>query len=71
MLTNLEEGIELTERVNRTLRVMCFTIHSGLKRTPFELHHGRKPSTELTSIVEDGKTYLSNWSEKSISAPNN
>ena len=70
MLTNLEEGTDLTESVNRALRVMRFTIHTGLKRTPFELHHGRKPRTELTNIVKDGKTYLSDWSEISISAPN-
>ena len=55
MLTNLEEGTDLTESVNRALRVMRFTIHTGLKRTPFELHHGRKPRTELTNIVKDGK----------------
>ena len=70
MLTILEEGRDLTESVNRALRVMHFTIHTGLKRTPFELHHGRKPRTELTNIVKDGKTYLSDWSEISISAPN-
>ena len=70
MLTNLEEGTDLTKSVTRALRVMRFTIHTGLKRTPFELHHGRKPRTELTNIVKDGKTYLSDWSEKSISAPN-
>ena len=70
MLTNLEEGIELNESINRALRVMRFTIHTGLKRTPFELHHGRKPRTELTNIVKNGKTYLSDWSEMSISAPN-
>ena len=70
MLTNLEEGNELNESINRALRVMRFTIHTGLKRTPFELHHGRKPRTELTNIVKDGKTYLSDWSEMSISAPN-
>ena len=70
MLTNLEEGIELNESINRALRVMRFTIHTGLKLTPFELHHGRKPRTELTNIVKDGKTYLSDWSEMSISAPN-
>ena len=69
MLTNQEEGIELNESRNRALRVMRFTIHTGLKRTPFELHHGRKPRTELTNIVKDGKTYLSDWSEMSISAP--
>ena len=70
MLTNLEEGIELNESVNRALRVMRFTIHTGLKKTPCELHHGRKPRTELTNMVKDGKTYLSDWSEKSISASN-
>ena len=68
MVTNLEEGTDLTESVNRALRVIRFTIHTGLKRTPFELHHGRKPRTELTNIVKDGKTYLSDWSEISISA---
>ena len=55
MLTNLEEGIELNESINRALRVMRFTTHTGLKRTPFELHHGRKPRTELTNIIKDGK----------------
>ena len=70
MLPNPEEGKDLTESVNRALRVMRFTIHTGLKRTPFELHHGRKPRTELTNIVKDGKTYLSDCSEISISAPN-
>ena len=51
MLTNLEEGND-SESIKR---VMCFTIHIGLKRTPFEIHHCRKPTTELTKIVEDGK----------------
>ena len=38
---------------------MRFTIHTGLKLTPFELHHGRKPRTELTNLVKDGKSFLS------------
>ena len=70
MLTSLEEGTDLTESVNRALRVMHSTKHTGLKRTSFELHHGRKPRTELSNIVKDGKAYLSDWSERSISAPN-
>ena len=49
---------------------MRFTIHTGLNITPFELHHGRKPRTELTNIVDDGKKYLSKLSEMTISAPN-
>ena len=69
ILANMEDGNNLTESVNRALRVMRFTIHTGLKKTPFELHHGRKPRTELTNVIKDGKS-LSNWSELSISAPN-
>ena len=70
ILANMEDGNNLTESVNRALRVMPFTIHTGLKKTPFELHHGRKPRTELTNIMKDGKSFLSDWSELSISAPN-
>ena len=66
VITNMEDDQSLTERVNRALRVMRFTIHTGLKKTPFELHHGRKPRTELTNIVKDGKTFLSDWSDLSM-----
>ena len=69
IVANMEDGLCLTESVNRALRVMRFTIHTGLKITPFALHHGRKPRTELTNIVKNGKTYLSNWSEMTISPP--
>ena len=69
IIANLEDGIGVTGSVIRALWVVRFTIHTGLKIPPFELHHGRKPRTELTNIVEDGKTYLSNWSEMPFSAP--
>ena len=69
VIANMEDGENLTESVNRALRVMRFTVHTGLGKTPFELHHGRKPRTELTNIVKDGKTYLSDWSELSVLAP--
>ena len=69
LLANMEDVTNLTESVNRTLRVMRFTIHTGLKETPFELHHGQTPRTELTNIKKDGKSIMSNWSELSISAP--
>ena len=65
---NSELGINLTEIVNRALRVMRVTIHTGLTKPPFEFHHGIKP--KLTNIVKDGKAYLSNWSEMTTSAPN-
>ena len=56
---DLEDGQNLIKSVNRALRVMRFTIHTGLKRTPFEVHHGSKPRTTLTNIVKNGKTFLS------------
>ena len=68
--TNLEEIICLTECVNRALNVMRFTIHTGMKITPFELHHGRKLRTELTNVIKDGRSFLSNWSELPVSASN-
>ena len=34
----MEDGTSPTESVNRALRVMLFTIHTGLKLTQFELH---------------------------------
>ena len=70
ILANMEDGNNLTESINRTLRVMRFTIHTGLTKTPFELHHGRKPRTKLTNIIKDGKSFRSNWSELSMLAPN-
>ena len=50
----MEDKFCLTECVNRALNVMRFTIHTGLKITLFELHHGRKPSTELTNVLKTG-----------------
>ena len=46
IVANMEDGLCLTESVNRALRVMRFTIHTGLKIKRFELHHGknREPS---------------------------
>ena len=59
IIANLEDETCLTECVIKALNVMRFTIHTGLKITPFELHHGWKPRTELTNIIKDGKIFLS------------
>ena len=69
VLATMEDGNNLTESVNRA-KVMRFTIHTGRKETPFELRHGRKPRTELTNIIKGRKSFLSVWSELSVSAPN-
>ena len=50
-----------------TSNAICRT--HGIKKTTFYLQHGRKPRLEFTNIVKDGKPYLSDWSELSISAP--
>ena len=63
IIANLGDSISLTEGVIQALRVVQFTIHTGLKLTPFELHHGRNPRTELPNIVKDGKSCLPNLSE--------
>ena len=64
----MEDDLCLNGCVNRALNVMRFTINTGLKMTPFELHHGRKPKTELTKVMKTGKSLLYNWSETIISA---
>ena len=48
---------------------MRFTIHTGLKVSPFELYHGRKSTTELTNIIKDNKSYLSDWTTLNVSVP--
>ena len=48
---------------------MHFTIHTGLKVSPFELHHGRKPRTELTNIIKRNKSYPSDWTTLNLSVP--
>ena len=48
--TNLEETQNLRESLNKALYVPRFTIHSEMKKTPFELHFGREPGTKLSDL---------------------
>ena len=70
IIADLEDNTCLTECVSRALNVMQFTVHKGLETTPFELHHGWKPRTEITNIIKDGKSFLSNWSRLPVLAYN-
>ena len=70
IIANMEDNKCLTECVTRAVNVMRFTLHTGLKITPFELQHGRKPRTELTNVMKTGKSFLSNWSEMFSPADN-
>ena len=47
---------------------MSFTIQIGLKVSPFELHHGRKPRTESTNKIKD-KSYLCDRTTLNVSVP--
>ena len=49
ILANLEDEINLRERVNRALYVLRFTVHSETK-TPFEFNIGREPRTKLSNL---------------------
>ena len=47
---NLEETQNLRESLNKALYVLCFTTHSEIQQTPFELHFGREPGTKLSNL---------------------
>ena len=68
VIAKIEDGKSFTESVNQALRVMRFTVHWGVKITPFELYKRRTPRTNLKNIIKDGKTYSFDWSGLSISA---
>ena len=53
IMANLEDEINLRESVNRALYVLRFTIHSEIKKTPFEIHSGREPRTKLSNLKND------------------
>ena len=57
-MTKMEDCNSLTKSMKRAKNVMRFTVHTELKKTPFDLHHGRKPKTELTNIIKDQKLFL-------------
>ena len=45
----------------RALGNLRLTPHSKIKITPFELHFGRRPNTELRNLVAKGISNYSNW----------
>ena len=63
------DKIGLTESINQALTVMRFTMHNGHEVNPFELHHGKKPGTELTNIIKDSKSCLSDLTTWDVSVP--
>ena len=69
IITNLEVKIGLTESVNRTLRLLRFRIRARFEVSPFELHHGRKPKTELTNITKSNKSFYSDRTTLIVSVP--
>ena len=62
MIANPESGENLAESNFWALRKLRLTILTEKNKTPFELHHGRKPRTELTKTenftCQTGQNYL-------------
>ena len=50
ILANLEDEMNSRESVHRALYVLRFTIHSEIKKTPFEIHFEREPRTKLSNV---------------------
>ena len=65
----LEDKIGFSESVSRVLRVMRFTIQTRLKVTTMELNFARTPRSEVTNIVKDNESHLSNWRTLNGSPP--
>ena len=61
IIASLQDEICFTEHINLAFWVIRFTTYTGFKVTPFEFHHGSKLRTELTNIVKDNKSCLSDW----------
>ena len=49
--TNFEEGYVINEALSRSLNAMRTTVHSSIKKTPFECHYGRKLRTEIHNYL--------------------
>ena len=49
--------------MRRSLRNLRLTPHSKNKLTPFELHFGQKPNTEIRNTVAKGISNYSDWSK--------
>ena len=47
---NLEDTHNLHESLNKALKVLRFTTHFEMKKTPFEQHSGRQPRTKLSNL---------------------
>ena len=57
----LSEGVGLKEALIRALGNLRLTPHSKIKITPFELHFGRRPNTELRNLMAKGISNYSCW----------
>ena len=69
IIANPEDEISSTKIVSRALRLMRLTLHTGLKVSPFELHHVRSLIAVFTNLLNDYKSYLSNWKSMNVSVP--
>ena len=48
---NMKDKLDLKSSLDRALKVLRFTKKNGSDKSPFELHFGRKPNTELNLLA--------------------
>ena len=68
-IASVADKISSTENLRRALRMMQFTVHTGIKFSPFESHPGRQTGTELTKTAKSNKSYLSDWATLNVLVP--
>ena len=51
LLTNIKAGETFGKALNIALDVMRKTHHTRLNKSAFELHYGREPNTEISSLL--------------------
>ena len=56
----LNENFSLEDTVLKLLKVLRFTYHSAINKTPFEMQYGRKPDTKLSVIFNKISEILAN-----------
>ena len=69
LIAKLEDKIGSIGIINRTLRVVRYKVHIGLKVSPSERHSGGIPRIELTNLVKENKNYFSDWKPLNFSVP--
>ena len=58
---NMADGLTFEDSLQLAIRTIRQTLHSRLKKTPFQMHLGRRPRTALSNLIDKPECLLSNW----------